>query len=230
MSEDKTKLLRQIEIFSPLTDEELEQVIHMFTIRSFKKNEIILYEEDTNEYMYAILTGRVKVFKTTPDGKEIILAVHGTGEFFGEISLIDGNTEPATVMAMEDSVISLISRKNFYTLMLKNEKIVQNLLLIMCQRFRDAWKKIQVLNFNNASQRIKILFMTLSEQHGRRVEDGIMLDLKLTHQEIADMAGLSRETVTRVLDRWREEGLIKIIRRKHIKLLPEFLKMDSLFT
>ncbi len=230
MSEDKTELLRQIEIFSPLTDEELEQVIHMFTIRSFKKNEIILYEEDTNEYMYAILTGRVKVFKTTPDGKEIILAVHGTGEFFGEISLIDGNTEPATVMAMEDSVISLISRKNFYTLMLKNEKIVQNLLLIMCQRFRDAWKKIQVLNFNNASQRIKILFMTLSEQHGRRVEDGIMLDLKLTHQEIADMAGLSRETVTRVLDRWREEGLIKIIRRKHIKLLPEFLKMDSLFT
>jgi len=228
MPDNKTKLIRNIDIFSPLTDEELTQIEQMFTIKKFKKNEIILYEEDTNEYMYAILSGRVKVFKTTVDGKEIILAVHATGEFFGEISLIDGKTEPATVMATEDSIIALISRKNFYTLMLKNEKITQNLLLIMCQRFRNAWKKIQVLNFNNAAQRIKILFMLLMEQHGKRVSDGIILDLKLTHQEIADMSGLSRETVTRVLDRWKGEGLIKIIRKKNIKLSPEFLKMESL--
>lgn len=230
MPDDKTKLLREIDIFSPLTNEELNQIKHMFIIKNFQKNEIILYEEDTNEYMYAILSGRVKVFTTTVDGKEIILAVHGTGEFFGEISLIDGKTEPATVMATEESIIALLSRKNFYTLMLRNEKVTQNLLLIMCQRFRDAWKKIQVLNFNNAAQRIKILFMILMEQHGKRVSDGIVLDLKLTHQEIADMSGLSRETVTRVLDRWRGEEIIKIINRKNIKLLPKFLNMDLLYT
>ena len=216
--------LKKIPLFFSLSDEELHEISDIIVIKRFKKHEIILYEEDTNDYMYVILNGKVKVIQITEDGKEILLAMHESGEFFGEMSLIDGKTSPATVIVTEDSTIAIISRKDFYLLINTQKKVSKNLMLILCSRLRESWEKIQLLNLKNASQRIKILFLMLSDKYGKKTAEGVTLNIKLTHQEIADMTGMARETVTRVIDRWQKDGEINVLKEKFIHLSANFLQ------
>lgn len=99
MENVKIDFLKNIELFSGLDEEELNQISGKVLLKEVIKNEIILYEEDTSEFMYIVLFGKVIAIQTTEDGKEIMLAAHQSGEFFGEMSLIDGKTSPATVLA-----------------------------------------------------------------------------------------------------------------------------------
>jgi CRP/FNR family cyclic AMP-dependent transcriptional regulator len=222
----KLEFLRNIQLFSSLTDEELNEISSKITLEEFKKNEIVLYEEDTNEFMYIILFGKVKVVQTTEDGKEIILAIHKSNDFFGEISLIDGKTSPATVLTTENSLIAIISKKDFFLLLSNQEKVLDRLLQILCLRLRESWKRIYILNFKNASERVKMLFLMLSYDNGKKTPEGVILNIKLTHQNIADMTGLSRETVTRVLDKWQKTEDITILKNKFIRLNPKFLQKE----
>jgi len=217
---------KKIQLFSSLTDKELRRIIERLVVKRFRKNEIILRVEDTNEYMYMILNGETKVVRTTEDGKEILLAIHQSGEFFGEMSLIDGKTSPATVIATKDSTAAIISKKDFYSLVKTQEKVLDNLLLILCSRYRESWEKIQLLNLKTASQRIKILFLMLSDKYGEKTAEGVTLNIKLTHQEIADMTGMARETVTRVIDRCQQDGEISVLKNKFIHLSANFLQKD----
>jgi CRP/FNR family transcriptional regulator len=220
------EFLKTVELFSSLTDEELCQIRTKVTLKEFRKNEIILYEEDTNEFMYIIIFGKVKVFQTTEDGKDSILAIHGSGEFFGEISLIDGETTPATVSATENSLIAVISKRDFNSLLFSQEKVLNKFLQLLCFRLRVSWKKIQMLNFNSASQRIKMLFLIQVEEYGKKTDEGIILNIKLTHQNIADMTGLTRETITRVLDKWKKDGEITVLKNRFIRLNHAFLQTN----
>jgi len=220
---DNIVLLKHIPLFSSLTDQELLGISGKMKIKLFRKNDIILHEEDTNEYMYTILSGSVKVIQTTEDGKEAIIAMHKTGDFFGEMSLIDGRTMPATVLAVEDTQTAIISKKAFNDLVSEQHKVLENLLIILCTRLRDSWNTIQMLNFNNAAQRMKMLFAILSGEYGEKTNEGITLNIKLTHQNIANMAGITRETVTRVIDRWQKDKEITILKNKYIRLHPVFL-------
>jgi CRP/FNR family transcriptional regulator, cyclic AMP receptor protein len=224
------ELLKKIQLFSSLNNQELRQISDKIRIKLFKKNEPILREEDTNEYMYTILSGRVKVIQSSEDGRETVLAMHSAGDFFGEMSLIDGKTMPATILALEDTRTAIISKKEFNYLIKHHEKVFEKLLIILCSRLREAWERIQMLNFNNASQRMKTLFTMLAGEYGEKNADGITLNIKLTHQDIANMVGITRETVTRVLDKWQKDREISILKNKHIQLSFDFLKRDFRWT
>jgi CRP/FNR family transcriptional regulator len=213
--------LKQTPLFSSLTSEELQKIRKKVVIRNFSKNEIILHEENSNEFMYIILDGEAKVVQTTDEGKEIIITVHRSSDFFGELSLIDGKTAPAAVFATRNSVTAIISKRDFYSLLSQN-KILKNLLQILCSRLRESIKKIQLLNLSNAAQRIKMLFLLLADSYGERTPQGTILNIRLIHQNIADMTGLTRETVTRILDRWQKSGEIKVLANRNILLRPEF--------
>jgi CRP/FNR family cyclic AMP-dependent transcriptional regulator len=223
----KIEFLQSIQLFSSLTEAELQQIAGKIRIEEFRKNEIVLREEDTNEYMYIMLDGQVKVTQATEDGKEILLAIHKTLEFFGEISLIDGKTSPATVQASEDSFIAFIAKKDFYALLISQSKVLEKLLQILCSRLRDSWRRIYLLNFKHASDRVKTLFLSLSFENGSKTPEGIVLNLKLTHQEIADMTGLTRESVTRVLDKLQKDGAITVLKNRRICLSHKFVKSTS---
>jgi len=223
MGKNEIEHLKKIQLFSSLTDDELHQIKDKLSLKRYKKHEVILFEEDTTEYMYIILNGKTKVIQTTEDGKEILLAMHLSGEFFGEMSLLDGKTSPATVVAMEDSSVAIISRQEFYSLIRAQKRILDNLLLILCSRLRDSWEKIQLLNLKNASQRIKILFLMLSDKYGEKTAEGVTLNIRLTHQEIAEMTGMTRETVTRMIDKWQKDGEISVLKNRFIHLSSHFI-------
>ncbi len=226
MAGEESIKLNMIELFASLTDKELVSINNLLAVKKFKKNEVILREEDTNKFMYIILSGKVKVVQITEDGKEILLSIHKAGEFFGEMSFIDGKTSPATIVAADDCVINIISRVEFYSALDTHKQVLYNLLLILCSRLRESWDKIQLLNLKNASERLKILFYMLSNKYGETTSKGITLNIKLTHQEMADMTGMARETVTRVLDKWNKEGEINILENKLIQLKTDFIRKD----
>ncbi len=220
----KIDILRKIDLFSSLTQDELQKLLKDISIENFRKNQTILYEENTSEFMYIILEGSVKAVQRTEEGKEMVLAIHRAGDFFGEMSLIDNQTTPATVVAKEDSTIALVSKDIFYTSIVKQNKVLEKLLRILCSRLRESWKTVQMLSFNNAAQRIKCLLLMLSGKYGKKTGDRITLTIKLTHQDLAEMTGMARETVTRVIDELQKSGDIVILKDKSISLSPDFSK------
>ena len=209
----KVDLIRRVPLFSTLTDDEFTQLAHVFVTRAYRKGQIIFLEEETGNYMYLVLSGKVKVSKAGTGGKETILAIHRSGDFFGEMSLLDGKTAPATVSAMEDAKIISISGSDFHKYLLHNEKVLLQIINVLCARLRQVWQT-QSLSSSTADARIRRGIYELAKRHGVRDAHGTIIDLKITHQELAEMVGTSRETVTRVLARLREQGIIEIDQRR----------------
>lgn len=223
MDEHTIALLKKIELLNSLSDDELKDISIAFVIKKVCKNELVLREEDTNNVMYMVLSGELKVIQVSEDGNEIILAIHESGEFFGEISLIDGKTSPATVVSEKESVIALISKQDFFWLIEKHTKIRDKLLQILCGRLRDSWEKIRILTMKDPAERIRALFLGLCHITEKSTQQGVVLHVKLTHQNIADMTGLTRETVTRILKKWQNSGKITILEKRFIRLNSGFM-------
>ncbi len=214
--------LRGIGLFTKLSTAELAEISKQISIKRFNKNEVILHEENTNYYMYIVLEGEVRVVRLANSGKEIIVGIHQTGDFFGELSLIDGKTVPATVTASRDCLTAIISKSDFFSLLFRHRLVLENLLFILASRFRNVLQRVEILNFNNAAQRIKMLLLLLAQNYGEKQENGTLLKVRLIHQHIGDMTGLSRETVTRVLDKWKKQNEISIGQNGYILLRSEF--------
>lgn len=217
-------IIKNIPFFAHLTGEELSVLEKVIIKKNFSKNEVILLEEDTQNFMYIVFSGKIKVVQISIEGKEQILAIHSSGSFFGEMALLDGKTSPATVIAMEDSVIGLISKYNFEKYLLKNEKVFREISSMLCSRLREAWMRLKVLSFADAEQRIKAALKLMSINYGIKDKRGTMIALRLTHKDIAACASVARETVSRLLEKLSKEGDIELIDNKYILLTPSFYK------
>jgi CRP/FNR family transcriptional regulator, cyclic AMP receptor protein len=218
----KLDLIRKIPLFATLTDEEFIPLEHIFVSRAYTKSQVIFLEEETGNYMYLVLSGKVKVSKAGAGGRETILAIHRTGDFFGEMSLLDGKTAPATVSAMEDSKIISLSGADFHKYLMHNEKVLLQIINVLCGRLRQVWQT-QSISSSSAEAKIRMGVYQLSKRHGIQDAHGTIIDLKITHQELAEMVGTSRETVTRVLSHLRDEGIIEIEQRRITLLKPQAL-------
>jgi len=212
----KTDFLRRVPLFAGLSDEEFRELETIFQPRAYRKNQVIFVEEETGEYMYVVIAGKVKASKTSATGKETILAIHQPGDFFGEMSLLDGKTSPATVSAMEDCKIAIISRADFQRLLMRNERVVSQIIQVLCSRLRSVWNQVQSLSYSNADSRIRAGVLQLARRHGINDARGILINLKITHDELAKMVGTSRETVTRTLTDLQKQGIIKMADRRII--------------
>lgn len=213
--------LSDIEIFSSLSPPELQKIAKHMTLRRYKKNQIILQEREASDFMYIILGGEAKMVQNL-EGRETVLAILHSGEFFGEVALIDQKAIPATIIAKTDCVLALISREAFYSVLLSHREVLKKMLTILSTRFRESLKTIQILSFRNASQRVKMLLVLLANKYGTKEDHKIKLPMRLTHQEIAEMTGLTRETVTRVLEKWQSRKELTVHKDKNIYLAPAF--------
>lgn len=215
-------VIRGIPFFACLTDDELGELKDILVEKHFSRNKLIFLEEDTQNYMYIILSGKVKVVHLSPDGKEHILAVHKTGDFFGEMALLDGKTSPATVIAMEDTHIMIMSKKDFEEHLLKSNKVLRQIISILCSRLRESWMVLKVLSLPRAEDRIKTVLKLMGMQYGLQDQRGTVITIKLTHQDIADYSSVSRETVTRFLSKLVKDGEIEVLDDKNLLLKPDF--------
>jgi len=214
--------IRSLPFFSSLTEEEFIALRHIFIEKKFYKGNIVLTEEDSHNYMYIVIYGKVKAVHLDQEGREHILAIHQRGDFFGEMTLLDGKTSPAAVEAMEDTKAVIISKKNFDEYLLGNAKVSRQLLVLFCSRLRESWMMLRVLTNLNAEHRVRALLGHVAQNHGVKDSRGTIITIKMTHQDIADYSAVSRETVTRILSRLVKDGEIEILEDKNILLKPSF--------
>jgi CRP/FNR family transcriptional regulator, cyclic AMP receptor protein len=222
--EKTDSLLKNIPFFQGLSDREFSELSHIFVEKRFAKNKIIFFEKDTMNYLYVLISGKVKVIHSSMDGKEHIAAIHKKGDFFGEMALLDGKTSPASVVALEDTQIVIISKKDFEEHLLKNAKISRQVMLILCSRLREAWMMIKVLSLPSAESRVRAVLSIMSGYYGFRDARGIVVSSRFTHQNLADYSHLARETVTRLMNRFIREGEIEVIENRDIVLKHSFMK------
>jgi len=226
-NQDHLKILKFIPLFSSFSDEELSVVQEIIIEKNYRKNTVILSEDEAKEYMYIVFSGRLKVIQISTDGKEQILVTRKKGDYFGEMSLIDGKTQPATVVAMEDSTVGLVSKNDFESIFLKNEKVLKQIIFMLCERLRESWSMLRVRSFEDAENRVRAVLTHVSSLYGVKDMRGDIIPLKMTHQEIADYASLARETVSRLISRFCQAGEIEVLENKNIVLKPSFVKKPS---
>jgi CRP/FNR family transcriptional regulator, cyclic AMP receptor protein len=210
------QLLQHVPLFRDLSEAELLAVAPLFTEREFKKGTILFLEGDTGEEFYLIESGVVKIYRID-DAKEIILALFRDGDYFGEMSLIsEGLTRSATAETLELTTVFSLNRSVFVQFMEKSPKLCLKLLEVTMDRLRTANEQIYDLTFLGVRTRLLKSIMRLSDQYGTQTEDGLLIDVKLTHQQLANMVGTVRETVTKVLQELQDEQLIEIEKKRII--------------
>ena len=216
------KTLENIPIFSCLLPDEKTRFNQIVMEKHFKKNSIILMEDDSKNFMYVIFSGKIKVVQTNPEGKEQILVIRKRGDFFGEMTLLDGKSQPASIVAMEDATVGLISKVDFERYFMKDTHVLKQIISLLCERLRESWVMLRVLGLSDAETRVRAVLAHISSIYGIKDVRGIIIPLKLTHKEIADYAALTRETVSRLLSRLCQAGEIEIIGNKNIILKNSF--------
>lgn len=217
-------VLKHSHVFSNLSEDELRVVISRVHIREYDKNAKFMHEGDSNSYMYLIIYGRVKISLVNSEGKEMIIAIRQSGDYFGEMSLIDGKTNSATVCAMEKTMIAVIFKEDFCHLLHSQPKLLFGVMRELCFRLREANEIIERLSYNKAPQKLSLLFKNYINRYGRKDNGSVVLTIKLTHQEIADMSGLVRETVTATVNQWKNDGYLTTNSDGFFCFSPSFLE------
>lgn len=199
------KTLRSVPLFSQLRDSDLELLAPLFTERRYERNRVIRFAHDPCDFFAIVLEGQVKVMLIAEDGREVVLSLVRTGDFFGEMTLLDDEPYAASVIAMEDTRLLVLRRDELRRAIRDLPDMSFGLLRALCGRLLEADHKIGGLMLLDVSGRVAHLLLDLES----RTEDGLIRDLP-THQVIAQMVGSSRETVSRTISAMSTKGLIEV--------------------
>jgi len=206
-SKEALDSLRTIPLFAVVDDEALEALADLLIERRIPKHQTIVEEGLSGDYMYVIRDGQVKVTKLSGDGREKILELLGPGDFFGEMSLLDNAERSASVKSLTETRILALSRKDFLKELRRNPDLAMAVIQELTRRVRQMDEQASSLSFQRVKERTRGLLLRLAKEE--RVREGRRATPPLTHQQIADMIGTSRETVTRVVKRLKEQGWLE---------------------
>ena len=202
--------LRRVSIFSDLQDSAATQILGRFQIRGFKKDGLIVAQDDPGDALFVLMEGRVKVVLYGENGREIILKLLNPGDFFGEMSILDGERRSANVLAMEQTTVCVLSRDDFIEHLRDNPDTAFNILSIMSRRLRHADQLIGNLTLLDVYARLAQVLIDLANEENDERASGHWIQKRPTHQDLANMIGTSRETVSRALGEFQRRGLLQI--------------------
>jgi CRP/FNR family transcriptional regulator/CRP/FNR family cyclic AMP-dependent transcriptional regulator len=204
MDASTVDLLKGVELFSELNEEQLGMIANLVIVKNFNRDETVVLEgDDSVQALYLIASGSVQVYMTGIDGRETILSFLERGDFFGEMSLIDGEPRSASVRTVTDAKLLVIHRESFLSLIRKTPEIAMALMSELCKRLRKANKQIGSLSTMSVSGRVAGTLLNLMQERGVRIhtDNGNMVTVihnRPTQQQLADMSGTTRETVSRI--------------------------------
>jgi CRP/FNR family transcriptional regulator/CRP/FNR family cyclic AMP-dependent transcriptional regulator len=204
MDASTVDLLKGVELFSELNEEQLGMIANLVIVKNFNRDETVVLEgDDSVQALYLIATGSVQVYMTGIDGRETILSFLERGDFFGEMSLIDGEPRSASVRTVTDAKLLVIHRESFLSLIRKTPEIAMALMSELCKRLRKANKQIGSLSTMSVSGRVAGTLLNLMQERGVLIhtDNGNMVTVihnRPTQQQLADMSGTTRETVSRI--------------------------------
>ena len=205
----KTDHLRNVPIFTDLTDSDLTKIASKMVPRVYEKGQMILLEESMGETFFIITQGAVKVTRLSADGREVILAILGESDFFGEMSLLDGEGRSANIVANEDAKVLTLSRNDFLDCLESYPKIAIALLEELATRLRKSDQQIESLSLSDSEHRIGMTLIRLAGELGTIKQGHVTVKNLPYQQDIANMAGTSRETVSRTLKLLEDKKLVR---------------------
>ncbi len=201
--------LRQSEIFESFNPVELGRLLGILEELDLPKHHVIFSPGVASDAIYFIEKGRVRLTRLSAEGKTVILALLGPGDLIGEAAWEAGEHD-SYAETLEDSRIYQISREAFQTLIRENPEFGLRLIQIIGLRLKQAQARIEDLVFRQVPSRVARLLVSLAESHGKVTPNGIRVEFPLTHQEIADLVGSSRVTVTQILNKFRTSNWIEV--------------------
>lgn len=197
--------LKGVPLFAQCRDGELEQLSQAFRQRDYPKNSVILSAHDPGDTFYVLVSGQVKVMLVAEDGREVILSLIRSGDFFGEASLFKKDSHGASVIAMQDSRLLVLRRDDLYRFLIGMPGVALGLLRSMCARLQEAGETIGGLILLDVTGRVSRFLLQLADEEG-----GDRVSAAPTHQIIAQMVGSSRETVSRTISELSARELISV--------------------
>ena len=215
--------LKRCDLFERLTADELARIEMVSRARSFPRGNPIYLPADAADSVLLLTSGRAKVCNITEDGKQAILAFIEPGEVFGELSLLEEGTREEYAEAVEKSTIILIPGYEMQRLMEDHPAVSLSVTKMIGLRRRRIERRLKSLLFRSNRQRLVHLLLELADQYGRQTAEGLALGIKLSHQDLANVIGSTRETVTVVLGELQTEGLVQLGRRKIVLTAPSRL-------
>jgi CRP/FNR family cyclic AMP-dependent transcriptional regulator len=199
-------MLSEIPLFADLTREEVDIVSSRAVTREFPKNAFVITDGDSSDSLYVIERGKTKVFLIDENGKEIILNMLGPGEYFGELALLDDAPRSASVMTLTPCRFTIISKSQFQQCIVENPRIAITLLQHLAKRIRALTENVRDLALHDVYQRVTNTLEKLAiEQNGEHI-----IPQRVTHQELANMVGASREMVSRIMKDLSRGGYVRI--------------------
>lgn len=209
---DKLWYLSQINLFEALPMADLREIDHMAPMSTIKKGSLIIDPTAENRNLYLLKRGRVRLFKMSEDGKQLTLGLLGKGNIFGETESLSTGLGSAYVEALDDSLVCILGKADFEAILLKWPQVALKMVTILTERIREAEELVENLAFHDLRYRVIYLLTKLAHQFGSRDEIGTpgytQLDLNLSHHDLAQMIGSTRESVSLVLSHLAKEGLV----------------------
>lgn len=221
--------INNIPIFSSLPKEQKEQLKHIIQSKKMTKNEVLFQEFDPADAIYFVNEGKVRIMKSTPDGKEIALSIRQAGEMFAEVALFckPGSTYPASAVCIENGNISFIKNDDLEAFLLSHPRLAISMFKIYAERLRISQSTLRDVALYGKFGALAATLVRLAEEYGENSEHGIVIKLKLTHEDIGSFFGATRESVTRLMNQLKEQ---KIVTKKqgyfyihNIDLLKEYI-------
>lgn len=213
---DKNNLLKSVSLFYDLSEKELGYISSRMITKNFETGSLIFMENSEGEKCFFVSEGSVKVTRLSKDGKEVILAMLNKGEFFGEMALLDGESRSANVIALEKTEVLTLNREDFLSVLEEYPQIAIQLLKEMAHRLRKSDRQIASLSLSDAEKRIALCILRFADEQGLIKNGEVNIPKIPIQQDIANMSGTSRETVSRALNLLEKE---KFIRREGRELV-----------
>jgi len=206
---EKIELLQSVSIFWDLNEDELGHIADKMVAKHFENGNYIFLEDSEGEQCFFVLKGSVKVTRLSKDGREVILAMLNEGDFFGEMSLLDGESRSANVIALEKTKVLTLDRNDFIAVVNDYPQIAVQLLKELARRLRKSDRQIASLSLSDAEKRIALCIIRFADEQGVIQNGKVSIPKTPIQQDIANMAGTSRETVSRTLGLLEKEDLIE---------------------
>jgi CRP/FNR family transcriptional regulator len=201
-------LLRRLPFFRRVSPSLRARVAEVARLRSFERGELIFAEGDPSDAFIIIVSGRVKVFKSTPTGKEIILEIFGAGDPLGAVAVYEGAPFMASALTLEPSQVLSIEQSAFFRLLEAEPAFVRGLLSGLTLRLAELTRRLAELTGARVEARFARLFLKLCDQIGKPDRGGIFIPMPLARQELADLSGTTIETAIRIMSRWQKDDVL----------------------
>jgi CRP/FNR family transcriptional regulator, cyclic AMP receptor protein len=200
--------LKHIKLFAGLSWKEMRHLQRITKMETYAKGQLLYLPGDPSGEVFLLKKGRVKISKVNDDGREALLSILEPGEIFGEVEVVTGDHRQTLVQALEKSMVCEIRREDFDQYLEKYPHVGGRVIKLMGLRLRAIESRIGEMVFKSAPARLATMLLNLAETMGRSEDRGIRLQARLTHQNLANLIGTSRETVSTLLGQFSQRGLV----------------------